>query len=47
LGMMVLFDNLGQTTRIDFLNSIRNRKLESSLFTFEPPINVDVIDDRG
>ncbi len=47
LGMMVLFDNLGQTTRIDFLNSIRNRTLESSLFTFEPPINVDVIDDRG
>jgi len=47
LGMMVLFDNLGQTTRIDFLNSIRNRKLESSLFTFEPPIDVDVIDDRG
>jgi len=47
LGMMVLFDNLGQTTRIDFLNSKRNVKMKPSLFTFEPPENVDVIDDRG
>jgi outer membrane lipoprotein carrier protein len=47
LGMMVLFDNLGQTTRIDFLNSKRNGKLKPTLFTFEPPINVDVLDDRG
>ena len=47
LGMMVMFDNLGQTTRIDFQNSRRNKSLESSLFTFEPPEGVDVIDDRS
>ena len=47
LGMMVLFDNLGQTTRIDFLNPVRNQHFEGPLFTFEIPDNVDVIDDRN
>lgn len=47
LGMMVMFDNLGQTTRIDFQNSSRNKGLESSLFKFEPPEGVDIIDDRS
>jgi outer membrane lipoprotein carrier protein len=47
LVMMVLFDNLGQITRIDFLDAQRNNKLDAKLFTFEPPFNVDVIDDRG
>ena len=47
LGMMVMFDNLGQTTRIDFHNPMRNKGLESSLFRFEPPEGVDIIDDRS
>lgn len=47
LGMMVMFDNLGQTTRIDFHNPRRNKGIESSLFKFEPPEGVDVIDDRS
>jgi len=44
IGMMVLFDNLGQTTRIDFIDSERNTNLDDSLFVFEPPEGVDVID---
>ena len=47
LGMMVLFDNLGQITRIDFQNPVRNRRFGGPLFTFEIPENVDVIDDRN
>ena len=46
LGMMVLFDNLGQITRIDFQNPVRNKRFGGPLFTFEVPENVDVIDDR-
>lgn len=46
LAMMVLFDNLGQVTRIDFSNINRNRRYGGSLFTFTPPDGVDVIDDR-
>lgn len=47
LGMMILFDNLGQVTRIDFRNPVRNKRFGGPLFTFEIPENVDVIDDRG
>lgn len=46
LGMMIIVDNLGQTTRIDFLNVRRNIKLQSSSFEFETPAGVDVIDER-
>ena len=46
LGMMVLSDNLGQITRIDFLNPVRNRTFDGSLFTFAMPEGVDVIDER-
>lgn len=46
LGMMILFDNLGQVTRIDFLNPLRNKRFGGPLFTFEMPEGVDVIDDR-
>jgi outer membrane lipoprotein carrier protein len=46
LGMMVMFDNLGQVTRIDFNNPVRNKRFGGPLFTFEIPENVDVIDDR-
>ena len=47
LGMMVMFDNLGQITRIDFHNPVRNKRFGGPLFTFEIPENVDVIDDRN
>ncbi|MEX2525474.1 MAG: outer membrane lipoprotein chaperone LolA [Gammaproteobacteria bacterium] len=46
LAAMILFDSLGQETRISFLHSQRNPELKRSLFRFEPPENVDVIDDR-
>jgi outer membrane lipoprotein carrier protein len=47
LGMMVIYDNLGQVTRIDFSDHLRNKQLDTTLFSFEPPADVDVIDDRG
>ena len=47
LGMMVIYDNLGQVTRIDFSGHVRNKQLDTTLFSFETPADVDVIDDRG
>jgi outer membrane lipoprotein-sorting protein len=44
--MMILSDNLGQITRIDFLNPVRNKKFAGTLFTFDMPTGVDVIDER-
>lgn len=46
LGMMVMFDNLGQTTRIDFEDSELNVAIDPNVFNFSPPPNVDVLDDR-
>ncbi len=46
LGMMIIVDNLGQTTRIDFLDVKKNIALISSIFEFEAPEGVDVIDER-
>lgn len=46
IAAMVLFDSFGQETRITFLDSQRNPELDTSLFRFEPPDDVDVIDDR-
>ena len=46
LIMMILNDNLGQITRIDFLNPVRNQRFGGPLFTFEIPAGVDVIDER-
>ncbi len=46
LGMMILFDNLGQVTRIDFLNPERNKRFGGPLFTFEIPEGVDIVDER-
>lgn len=46
LGMMIIADNLGQTTRIDFNNANKNTKLTPELFNFETPEGVDVIDER-
>ncbi len=47
LGMMVMFDNLGQVTRIDFTDEVLNKKLDENVFNFVTPEGVDVIDDRG
>jgi len=46
LDMMILHDNLGQVTRIDFSDARRNQPLDAGLFTFDPPPGVDVVDDR-
>jgi outer membrane lipoprotein carrier protein len=46
LGMMIIADNLGQTTRIDFNDVNKNTKLSADLFNFEIPADVDVIDER-
>jgi outer membrane lipoprotein carrier protein len=46
LGMMMIVDNLGQTTRIDFLNVKKNVDLQPSSFELEIPAGVDVIDER-
>ena len=46
LGMMIVVDNLGQTTRIDFLHVKKNAELTPSSFEFEIPEGVDVIDER-
>lgn len=43
---MILFDNLGQQTRIKFLDTKRNLTLKNDLFEFKPPRGVDVIDER-
>lgn len=42
--MMVLNDNLGQTTSIKFSNISMNKKIPASQFSFTPPQGTDVID---
>ena len=46
LYAMKLFDNLGNKTQINFLDSKRNIALNDSLFELTPPEGVDVIDGR-
>lgn len=46
LSMMIIVDNLGQTTRIDFLDIKNNTKLSPTLFEFEISEGIDVIDER-
>jgi chaperone LolA len=46
LSGMVLYDNLGQRTEITFKDARRNPKLDPALFTFAPPVGLDVIDSR-
>ena len=41
--MMVLNDNLGQTTKITFSGVLLNSKVGDGLFNFTPPKDVDVI----
>lgn len=42
--MMVLNDNLGQTTSIKFTNVALNKTIPASQFSFTPPKGVDVIE---
>ena len=42
---MLLEDNLGQTTRLVFLNLKRNEPVDSALFNFTPPKNADIFDN--
>lgn len=44
LRWMELFDNFGQTTRLQFSSEQRNAAIDSKLFTFTPPAGVDVTD---
>ncbi len=46
LGMMIIADNLGQTTRIDFTEVNKNTILSPELFEFNVPDGIDVIDER-
>ena len=46
LNMMVMFDKLGQITRITFTDSQRNESLDDTLFNFIAPEGTDIIDAR-
>lgn len=46
LSGMVLFDNLGQTTVIQFENILTNLAINTDVYNFELPDGVDVIDSR-
>lgn len=46
LNMMVMFDKLGQITRIHFSDTKRNEPLSDKLFHFVPPEGTDIIDGR-
>lgn len=47
LGMMIIADNLGQTTRIDFSDIQKNTQLPISFFDFKMPENIDIFDERN
>jgi outer membrane lipoprotein carrier protein len=46
LSGMALFDNLGQTSELNFNKVLRDKVLDESLFEFIPPVGIDVIDTR-
>lgn len=43
LRRMLLFDRLGQTTELEFLDVQRNSRVDDGLFKFKPPPGVDVV----
>jgi outer membrane lipoprotein carrier protein len=43
LTQMIMHDNIGQITHIQFDQTSANKSLSSSLFTFHPPKNTDVV----
>lgn len=46
LRQMELYDNLGQTTQIEFRGEKRDPALDPALFVFTPPKGVDVINSK-
>ena len=45
LRLMELLDNLGQRTRMSFVDLKENHEIADKTFTFVPPVGVDVIDE--
>jgi outer membrane lipoprotein carrier protein len=45
LASMVMIDNLGFTTSINFNNISKNTQIDSDVFSFTPPPGVDVLGD--
>ena len=45
LRLMELLDNLGQRTRISFVDLKENEPIPASVFNFVPPDGVDIIDN--
>ena len=43
---MELTDHFGQTTKLKFSALVRNPKVESSEFRFEPPNGADVLGEK-
>jgi outer membrane lipoprotein-sorting protein len=43
---MILLDNLGQRTQLNFFDVTRNQVMDTAMFEFSPPDGVDVIDTR-
>ncbi len=46
LEIMEIHDNFDQVTRIIFDNSTINAQIDASVFTFQPPSDADIIDER-
>src|SRR5690606_34907019 len=46
-GRLLLLDAFGQATRIDLSDIQSNPKLPASLFQFDPPADVDVVNMLG
>jgi outer membrane lipoprotein carrier protein len=46
LRAMELMDHFGQTTRLQFSNLVRNPKVETGEFRFDPPKGSDVLGDK-
>lgn len=46
LEKLILFDNLGQSSEIQFSAQIANKALDDSEFSFVPPSGSDIIDGR-
>ncbi|MCG8325421.1 MAG: outer membrane lipoprotein chaperone LolA [Thiotrichales bacterium] len=47
LFTMLMHDNLGQITRINFKNPVRNATVDATQFEFVLPDNIDIVDDRN
>ncbi|MCB6185235.1 outer membrane lipoprotein chaperone LolA [Leeia sp. TBRC 13508] len=46
LKRMILKDQFGQTTTLDFANIVKNPKIELKRFSFTPPAGTDIIKDK-